>query len=348
MPSSKLIVLCSTLHDPSGELFLALEKAAPLIKEQYAHWVIAVTKTTDKRIIDALRSAGFDVAFEGLKKISSDEIENNHLLAIDRGMELVESGQWLQYTDGDRVIYGAAYFPEIFEETVLKIESVSEEIDYVSLTRSISDNQSHHDALVLTEQYITMAYQKALGKKVDPCSTAHVFSKEAGTFLLQNTDKHGVMKFPHGKWAILMKEGAFNTECIETSGILSFETPLQSGDSMTGDAFIGGGILPESAKELREAYAEHRLPSLDALREYYFFTVQTDAQAGWEEWRRRCDLAEEWMRFLDRELENLHLSGEERKETKLLIDETMLKLNEIKIRNVDKKPIDASMDLRMR
>lgn len=348
----RTLVLCSTLHDPSGSLLLALEKAAPLIKRNYAHWIIAATKTTDERIIEVLKQAGFNVVFEGSKKLSSDPIEDNHLLALDRGLEFLEDGQSLQYTDGDRIVYGAAYFPEIFEETVEKIEAVPSETEYVSLTRSADDNQSHHNALVMTEQYITAVYQQALGEKVDPCSTAHVFSQEAVEFLLQNTDQHGVMKFPHGKWAVLMKEGGFNIQAIETSEILSFETPLQFHDVLTADAFIDGSINSDAAKELRRAYQEKRLPSLEALREYYLFTIQSDTgvrgQASKEEWKRRCDLAEEWVSFLNTELKGLRLSEAEQDETRVFIEETLRKVYEIRMQNVEEKPVDSSMGLKLR
>lgn len=137
------------------------------------------------------------------------------------------------------------------------------------------------------------------------------------------------MKFPHGKWAILMKEGGFNLDCLETSNILSFETPLQFSEHFLADAAIEGSYLAESAEEMRNAYKENRLPSLEALREYFFIFL-ADQAGGKKEWERRISLAEEWIDFLDKEISRLGLSESEQRRSEEVISEAMSRLVEIR------------------
>lgn len=310
MEKGNKIALCSALHDPDGALILALQKVIPFIKENYSGWSVVVSKDTSKKVIDELTGGGITVITAGEMTLSPDPIENNHLLAIREGIDSMGDDQYLQYTDGDRVIFGSAYFPDSWRQTLEEVDGRLVDSDYLSLTRSPKDNFTHHAAMTSTEPSFTCLYQMAMGVKVDPASTAHVFSKRAGQFLLDNSASHKPTSFPHGKWEILMKEGGFTVGAVETSDILSYETPLQSAENLTADAFIAGNFAPDLAQQLREAYKDNQLPSLEALREYYNFTVETEDLDSPNEWRRRIEIAEEWIDYLQKELSNLKLPEE--------------------------------------
>lgn len=340
MPS---LVLSSTLHDPDGSLLFALEKAMPVIENNYKKWIVAATKATDKKIIDFLEKNGVKVIFQE-NKLSKDPIEDNHLVAIDSGSKFLFEGERLQYTDGDRMIFGAAYFPDEIKKVAKRV--TDDPAEYISITRSGDDNHDHHDALALTEQIFTRAYQKAIGKKIDPASTAHVFSKKGCEFLLENTNKKDIMEFPHGKWAILMKEGNFNIDCIESSGILSFETPLQFNNKLTMDAFIDGNFLPDLAGELREARKNNKLPPLEALRKYYRYTIECEDQASEDEWTRRLNLANEWINFLNKEIKNMHLSEKEIENMQEIIKEERLELKGLEKFKVAEKDKEINFKIR--
>lgn len=172
MNLTKPLVLCSTLNDPEGSLLLAIKKSASGIKENYADWIIVATEKTSKRVINELEKEGFHVIVDdSMRKLSADPIENTHLLALSEGLRFLKKDQRLQYTDGDWVVFGVAYYPDSLKETITKINKEFPESDYISLTRSFNDNQSHHSALVQTEACLTRAYQQILGAPIwyQPC-----------------------------------------------------------------------------------------------------------------------------------------------------------------------------------
>lgn len=323
----KSIVLVSTLHDPESSLAMPLKEALPVIQRNYKKWVVTATTTTGQEVIDMLRNAGVEVVIQE-NKLSSDPIEDNHLFALEKGSRYLEPGDRLQYTDGDRMIHAGAYFAKEVDRVAALARG--EMPDYVSLTRSIKDNASHHVPLTLTEQSFTRVYQKALGKKVDPGSTAHIFSKELCEYILENSPKHDIMSFPHGKWEILAKEGGFSMEAIETEGMLSFETPLQFREKMTVDAFIKGSASPDEARKLRRAHKRGKLPRLESLRQYFRLMVEADQQMDSREWTHRLNLADQWIHYIEKEAGNLGLSQEHMAELKNLIDTELKTLGEFR------------------
>lgn len=321
------IILASTLHDPESSLAMPLREALPVIQRNYKKWVVTATTTTGQEVLDMLRNAGVEVVIRE-NKLSPDPIEDNHLFALEVGSRYLEQGDKLQYTDGDRVIHAGAYFAkEVDRVAALGKGEIS---NYVSLTRSAKDNASHHVPLTLTEQSFTRVYQKALGKKVDPGSTAHIFSEGLCRYILENSSKHDIMSFPHGKWEILAKEGGFSMEAIETEGMLSFETPLQFREKMTADAFIKGSASPEEARKLRRAHKGGKLPRLESLREYFRFMVEADQQIDPREWAHRLNLADQWIRYIEKEAGNLGLSKEHMAELKNLVDTELKTLGEFR------------------
>ncbi len=337
------IVLTSTLHDPEASLKVPLEKALSAIKENYREWVVAVTPDTSQEIVKVLEENGVEVVVQGEAKLSADLVEDNHLKALEGGLKKTEKGDQIQYIDGDRIIFGAAYFPEEVEKVTDLIKIEYQGADYISLTRSPEDVTDHHNSLILTEQSLTRVYRQALGAEIDPASTAHVFSPAAGQFILDHSAEREVMRYPHGKWSILAKEGNFKIDSLETEKILSFETPLQFREASTMDAFIDGSFTPDLAQELRTAYSEGKLPSAKVLREYFRHLAEADNQRAASEWQHRIALAEDWIDFLAKEIPQLDLAEQEIKKLESVISSERQQLEKIRETNLSERAREVKM-----
>lgn len=147
------VLLASTLHDPNGSLLEPLTQAAEVVLSNYRGWVLNITASTDPRVKELLKSLGdygvYVTEPDPKNPIVENKIENDHLNVLREALAV--AGKLginkIQYTDGDRIIVAAKYFPDDLSEMAKISSNIGVTRSYLNLRRSPEDYFTHHPPL---------------------------------------------------------------------------------------------------------------------------------------------------------------------------------------------------------
>lgn len=227
------ILLASTLHDPRGALLESLKQAVDVVLLNYRGWVFSITTATDPRVKEFLKSQReqgiYVTEANPTSPIVPNEIEDNHLNALRKALAVAETlgTNKIQYTDWDRIVVAAKYFPEDFLKMAEMAADIGDTGSYLNLRRSLTDFLAHHLPLVHTESEFSGLYSKAFGIPIDIGSTAHVMSRDLAEEILRRSPQMEPVNFPQPKWIIIAKKAGAMIRSAETHNVLTFETPEQ-------------------------------------------------------------------------------------------------------------------------
>ncbi|MBI2596196.1 hypothetical protein HYW46_05695 [Candidatus Daviesbacteria bacterium] len=162
---------------------------------------------------------------------------------------------------------------------------------YMNLRRSDVDFMAHHPPLIQTENIFSSIYSDALGFKVDVGSTAHAFSWDILTGIIEQSPKLEPVSFPHPKWMLIAHNLGAQIKSIETNNVLTFETPAQFKDEVLA-------AIPENLK-VSKADLNQNYP---LLQELYMLTLGRNNMRNPKEWELRFRTLDQYLKFLQNHL----------------------------------------------
>lgn len=300
----KEVLLSSTLHDPRGVFLNVLLNAGKVVLDGYKSWVVNVTTTTDQRVKDIL----YTLAPLGLvmtetdpkEPIVPDKIENDHLYLLMQAAKVAErSGiNRIQYTDGDRIITAATYFPDRLQEMAQKASSLlGDKESYVNFRRSAEDYFTHHPPLVQTEFEVNRLYSAVFGMSLDTLSTAHGMSLGVVKEVLHRSPLMEVVSFPEPKWLITAKEMGVPIQSEETQNVLTFETPDQFRKEVEAEVAKGSLHKMTETGEI-EPLRKTDLGNYSIMQQAYMATLGLNSTVSPKEWDLRFNTATQYLALL--------------------------------------------------
>jgi hypothetical protein len=239
MNFNKEVLLSSTLHDPRGVFLLTLDVAAEVVRDNYGGWIINVTSSTDSRVKDQIKGLEKKGIYfsetDTTNPIVADKVENDHMYLLGRTLTLTEDLEMrrVQYTNGDRMIMAAKYFPEDLQDMAKRAGEVGGTKSYLNFRRSAEDYFTHHPPLVETEFEFNRIYSQIFGMPIDIGGTSHVMSVDVLREVLSRSTVMEPVSFPHPKWLLIAKRMGANIDSAETRNVLTFETPEQFKDEIS-------------------------------------------------------------------------------------------------------------------
>ncbi len=280
------VLLTSTLHDPNGALLEPLKQAVDVVLLNYRGWVFSITAATDQRVKDFLKAQGergiYVTEPDPSNPIVDNKIENDHLNALREALVIAKNLETnkIQYTDGDRIIVAAKYFPEDFLKMAEMAADIGDTGHYLNLRRSLKDFLAHHPPLVHTESEFKGLYSKAFGIPLDIGSTAHVMSRDVVEEILRYSPQMEPISFPQPKWIIIAKETGATIRSVETHNVLTFETPAQYITELN----------PEDTRDYR------------SLQKAYMATLGAASNKNPKEWELRLETERQYIGLLQNHL----------------------------------------------
>ena len=293
----KDVLLASTLHDPRGVFLDALTKVPEVVLAEYTGWLINVTTTTDQRIKNALGSLNplgvIMTETDPDNPIVPDKIENDHLYLLKQTVGVARKLRVdkIQYTDGDRIITAATYYPGDLQQMALKASTLlGDNGSYINFRRRPEDYFTHHPPLVVTEFGSNRLYSAAFGILIDTGSTAHGMSLDVVEEILRRSPQMESVSFPNPKWLLIAKESGAAIRSEETQRVLTFETPDQFKD--------------EARERVLEASIRLGLPELptnspyEKVQQDYRITLGLDSIRSLDEWSLRFNTERQYLTLL--------------------------------------------------
>lgn len=289
----KEIILGSTPHDPRGVFAGDVQQVSHTILRHYAGWVVNVTQTTDRTVIDALNGSGVYLTKADPKRLLvPDSIENDHLHLLSQTAERARNLglRRIQYTDGDRIIVAAKYFPKDFRQMAILASYVADSRSYLNLRRSPTDLRRHPVPLIQTEIQFYLLYNRAFGMPIDIGSTAHVMSLDVAQEIIGVSPKMESVSFPHPKWLIIAKKMGTEIQSVETHNVLTFETPEQ--------------FRKEIEKEIGSGH------DYSFIQQAYMRIIDPKRTFSSEEWKLRFETERQYLTLLQNHIHELGLDDQ--------------------------------------
>jgi len=301
MTNQKPVILCSTLHDPDGVFLDRLDQVADVVSQGYQCWVVNVSVATDQRIkekLASLASKGVVVTeTDQADLLSKDHIEADHLQSLSCAADIARKMglRKIQYTDGDRIITAASYYPDDLISMADKSAALIDDNDgYVNYRRNDEDFFSHHPPLVQTELPINALYTQVFGIPLDVGSTAHAMSLDVVEEILRQSPEIVAVSYPHAKWIIIARSMGIPIKSQEINHVLTFETP---------DKYRG-----QIAERIDDAFARYGITRKTSISPYqqlqrdYMMTVGRDSTVSAREWRLRFNTQRQYLDLLKHHL----------------------------------------------
>lgn len=233
------ILLCSTLNDPRGVFLDHIRSVGEKVLESYRGWVINVTQVTDDKVKSEIqRLKGINIYLteaDTTTPLVRDKVENDHLYVLSKAAETARKlgVRRVQYTDGDRIIVAAKYFPQdLHQASEEAAHLVGDSMNFLNLRRSPEDYFTHHPPLVETELEFNRLYSRVFGIPLDVSSTAHVMPLDVVEEIIRRSPNMESVSFPQPKWLIIARQMGATISSVETHHILTFETPEQYREEM--------------------------------------------------------------------------------------------------------------------
>lgn len=302
------VLLASTLHDPNGALLEPLNQAVNVVLSNYRGWVINITAATDPRIKELLKSLenrGVYMTESDLgKPVVSNKIENDHLNVLSGALVIAKNLDInkIQYTDGDRIIVAAKYFPVDLAEMARMASEIGDANSHLNFRRSPEDYFTHPPPLVQTEFEVNRLYSTVFGITLDVPSTAHVMSRDLVEEVLRRSPQMEPVNFPQPKWLIIAKMMGAKIRSVETHNVLTFETAEQLKARVSEEVAKGKFA---KAKEGEEGAVERsKLQVTDFERNYsllqqaYMTTFGVASMKNPQEWKLRFGTAGQYLTLL--------------------------------------------------
>lgn len=278
--------MASTLHDPNGSLLEPLNQAVEVVLSNYRGWVFNITTATDPRVKELLKSLKergiYITESDSTDPIVSNKIENDHLNVLRKASVIAkELGiNKIQYTDWDRIIVAAKYFPEDLSAMAKVASEIGDTNSYLNLRRSPKDYFTHHPPLVQTELEFNRLYSKVFGIPLDIGSTAHVMSLDVLEEIVKRSPEMEPVSFPHPKWLIIARRMGATIRSLETHNVLTFETPEQ-----------------------HRTHFNAEVTDYHLLQQAYMATLGLESYKNPNEWRLRFETERQYIGLLQNHLD---------------------------------------------
>ncbi|OGE16781.1 hypothetical protein A3F00_02480 [Candidatus Daviesbacteria bacterium RIFCSPHIGHO2_12_FULL_37_11] len=307
MRRSSEVLLSSTLHDPRGVFLETLPKVTVKVLENYAGWVINTTKSTNPNVKQQIKSYWNQGLFfsetDPKNTVASDPIENDHLFLLNKTLKLSKrlNLRKIQYTDGDRIIVAAKYYPRDFQDIATMATSIDKELSYLNFRRSGEDYLTHHPPLVQTELEFNRLYSEVFGINLDIGSTAHVFSTDVLEAVTSRSSQMEPVSFPHPKWLLIAKEMGARINSVETLNVLTFETPEQfreEAEQYVLDNFVARVIPTENGVFHFPLRKEDLTRKYSLLQQVYMRTLGLKSTISPKEWDNRFRTEQQYLELL--------------------------------------------------
>lgn len=290
------VLLASTLHDPNGALLEPLSQAIDVVLSNYRGWVFNITAATDPRVKELLKSLGgrgiYITEPDPENPIVENKIENDHLNVLREALTVTEKLgiNKIQYTDWDRIIVAAKYFPDDLSKMAKVASDIGDTNSYLNLRRSPEDYFTHHPPLVQTELEFNRLYSKIFGIPLDISSTAHVMSRDVIEEILRRSPQMEPVNFPQPKWIIIAKEAGATINSVETHNVLTFETPEQHRTQISAEVTRDYHLLQQS----------------------YMATLGLESYKNPKEWRLRFETERQYIELLHHHMDIFGFSEQQR------------------------------------
>lgn len=175
-----MLTLTCTVHDPKAGLLWLVKKQAVNLQSLFDQVVVVATKSTDKKLVAALRDFGVVI-----RQRTGDQVGVTYYEAIKDGW--ATGADRIFYCDLDRILHWAE-FRTAELTTLAKALRRADKTDYMALERSERAYDTHHDALIETEAIANAVISRSLAedKIHDYLSGAFVLSRRAAEWILRD------------------------------------------------------------------------------------------------------------------------------------------------------------------
>lgn len=316
------ILLASTLHDPHGALLKPLSQAAEVVLSNYRGWVFNITTATDPRIKELLKSLKergvYITESDSTDPFVSNKVENDHLNVLREALSIAkELGiNKIQYTDWDRIIVAAKYFPEDLSEMAKVASDIGDTGSYLNFRRSPEDYFTHHPPLVQTELEFNRLYSKVFGIPIDIGSTAHVMSLDVLEEVIRRSPDMESVSFPHPKWLIIAKEMGAEIASVEIHHVLTFETPEQYKTQVSEEVAEGKFDKLIEEEERKAQKSTLKVSDIEGnyslLQQAYMATFGMESVKNSKEWELRFTTERQYIELLQNHLDIFGFSKQKR------------------------------------
>lgn len=345
----KNIILASTFHDADARLLDAIDTTVNFVLSHCEGWVISATNETHPGVLNQLRSLGVSVHHaDPSHSLVPDKIENNHLNALVQAYEVARQKEapLIQYTDGDRVIMAATYYPQDFDEAFSNTQEIIAANGmtkfYMALCRDAKAYLAHHDPLKRTEFEFNRLYTQAFGVPLDMGSTGHIMSIDVTEEIIQRSPQVETVSFPHPKWLIIAREMGAQIHSQLTKNILTFETPMQFRQEIKQELLKPGRTF---FRTIHSGGKNYRPATIDDLNDYEVVQQIYAATLGVEgpfsvsspvEWKRRFTLANQYISILKSHLSTCISDKKNEAAIKSEIERSLDRLQGLEAKIIDK------------
>lgn len=317
------VLLASTLHDPHGALLNPLRQSIGTVLSNYQGWIFNITAATDPRVKDLLKSLegrGVYITEPDPENLIVDnKIENDHLNVLREALTIAKKLgiNKIQYTDWDRIVVAAVYFPEDLGHMAIQADELTgDSKSYLNFRRSPEDYFSHPPPLVETEFEINRLYSKVFGTTLDITSTSHVISRDLVEEILRRSPQMELVNFPQPKWLIIVKEAGATIRSLETHNVLTFETPEQFKAQVSKEVAKGkfekatekeGGDVQRSMLKVPDIERDYPL-----LQQAYMSTFGVESTKNPREWGLRFTTERQYIGLLLNHLDTFGFNDQQR------------------------------------
>jgi SAM-dependent methyltransferase len=197
------IILTSTWN-PRGEdgrLVAQLQN----MREIYAGIVIVLPPAPEEHILALLKE-------HNLPYVTCPEWSWGRYLALKTSLEL--EGDFIHYVDMDRLLRWVETRPEEWRRVVTSLGSQ----DCVVFSRSSDAYMTHPQAMIQTERISNLVTSFFLEKPMDVSAGSKAFSRQAASYLLEQTQPQRAIG-TDAEWLILLKRAGFTIETVEVNGL---------------------------------------------------------------------------------------------------------------------------------
>lgn len=353
------VLLASTLHDPHGVLLEPLKQALDIVLSNYRGWVFNITAETDNRVKELLKSLGergiYITGPDLANPIVANKIENDHLNVLREALAIAQrlGINKIQYTDWDRIVVAAKYFPEDLLEMAKVASEIGDTKSYLNLRRSPEDYFTHPPPLVQTELEFNRLYSEVFGIPIDIGSTAHVMSLDVLEEIIKRSLETQSISFPHPKWLIIAKEMGARISSVETHRVLTFETPEQFKEEVGKE--VDKGNFQKVTESAEGAVKRSPLQTVDIRNNFslaqqvYMATLGRSSTLSKEEWQLRFSTERQYLNLLSNHLHNLGLGQRREDEMHQEINQAVVSMEgrmETILDGLSKSPSDIQVEIK--
>jgi hypothetical protein len=189
------VSLATYMHDPHGQMLMAIEERMPLLSQMYDDVYVVPTDASDAAVIEQLGEIGCVVELQR-GGVGPEFIGNARRMAVSMAAE--GSRGHIHFSDMDRVLQWAGSHPEELRSVIRLIPRH----DFLIIGRTQNAVETHPRSQVETERLANRVCSLIIGQEVDVTAASRGLSPEAAALILRYSKTKGVRT--DSEWPVIV------------------------------------------------------------------------------------------------------------------------------------------------